>query len=108
MGHSRCNAGYIYLIRSPKYRAVKIGLSINPNTCILAISRVVGDRNLIMERVVWVSNMLEVECFLHDHFKNKHIKDEWFDLSSDDFLIFDQVIKTVKNKWITGEYGNYG
>lgn len=104
MFHRNCKRGYIYVIASKKHSLMKIGLSVNPQKRLMELMNHYQDKTLSFVRVVDVSNMLRVEEYLHDSFRPRHIKDEWYQLSNDDIVRFDEVIEKVRNHFRTGDY----
>jgi len=85
-GRKRKNngCGYIYIMKLCKTKYFKIGYSINVSTRLSQIrtSCCPFDVDLIFKK--YFTNASDVESALHESFKHKRFKKEWFTLSKDD------------------------
>ena len=77
----RSELNRVYLIGDGEH--VKIGISFDPNYR-LNVLQIGSSRELNL--LANFSGGLEEESSLHEHFKEKHIRGEWFKLSPEDIL----------------------
>jgi len=91
--------GYVYLIGSPAFSQVKIGMSSGDP----AKSRLSGLQvgNPFTLKLLWkefTENPGELEAKLHEHFGAKHIRGEWFDLGDTPVSAFRDAIALHDDK----------
>lgn len=72
--------GYIYLISDDRY--IKIGITKNIKNRINSIQHGNPDANIIYYK--YIENYVNIEKILHEKYKSKKIKGEWFKLSEYD------------------------
>lgn len=69
-------SGYVYFIESKKTGEIKIGVSSNPKKRLDEIKRYIGE--LIVLGVIRSEDCFELESEIHDMFKDKRVRGEWF------------------------------
>lgn len=84
-----------YLIKSDILNLHKIGKSENLKLRIKSLASLVKDKNL----QVVITFDTDIEKFLHDTFKDKHIKGEWFNLNNDDLNFIQNYKPKVSSKY---------
>ena len=90
----RYNPGYCYLMKDGNYPdVIKIGISSTP----VLREKTLGHQipNIKLYKVLKTENMREIESALHNRYKNKHVRGEWYNLTNKDI------------KDIVEEYGFY-
>ena len=75
--------GYIYVIHAVNTDRYKIGKSINPNNRLVSLSKQAPYKLKLLFSFA-VQDMSRAEKQLHQHFVDKQVNSEWFQLSNDD------------------------
>lgn len=75
--------GYIYVVHAVDTELYKIGKSVNPNNRLASLSKQAPYRLKLLFSFA-VKDMSRAEKQLHQHFVDKQVNSEWFQLSSDD------------------------
>lgn len=73
-------SGFIYLIQVKDATRYKIGLSIHPNKRLTKLSNS-SPYEMVIVHTVAVENMTRAERFLHEKYKEKRVRGEWFELN---------------------------
>lgn len=79
--------GFIYLIRIGDSTKYKIGLSLNPSRRLSQLEKS-SPYEMTLVHVVIVDDMVKAERSLHEKYKARRIRGEWFDLSKEEVAEF--------------------
>jgi hypothetical protein len=88
---------YVYFIRRKGTDEVKIGVSNAPENRLLQLQ---GGQGQELELVQTLPGNEDLERRLHEHFKNKHLTGEWFNLRQSDI---DSTVKKIKRRLASGK-----
>jgi len=88
--------GCVYLIRNSHFE-YKIGMTKQNVNKRLKQLQTGNSEDLELVKYVIVENYKKVEKSLHNHFSNKKIKREWFNLTKDDVNEFEIFVKKYEN-----------
>lgn len=75
--------GYIYVVHAVNTDRYKIGKSVNPHNRLASLSKQAPYKLKLLFSFA-VQDMSKTEKQLHQHFVDKQVNSEWFQLSSDD------------------------
>lgn len=88
--------GYVYLIRNNSFE-YKIGMTKQNVNKRLKQLQTGNSQDLLLVKFLLVENYKKVEKSLHNHFSNKRINREWFNLNKKDVKKFEMFAKTYEN-----------
>jgi hypothetical protein len=98
---------YIYLIKNKNTKDIfKIGYSSNPKNRLHALN--IGNHNdLELIFKIKIKNSKYLEQFLHNKYKNKLVRGEWFKLTKDDTQNIKHFLSNFKYKNVDKEFINF-
>ena len=85
--------GYVYLICEPLNETYKIGVTRNPQCKRIKSLQVGNSQKLHIVKMVKTLYPFRLETMLHNNYKDKKLEGEWFQLTINDVLQFEQVCK---------------
>ena len=88
--------GYVYLIRNSHFE-YKIGMTKQNVNKRLKQLQTGNSEDLELVKYFLVENYKKVEKSLHNHFSNKKINREWFNLNKNDIKDFEEKIRMYEN-----------
>lgn len=90
--------GYIYLICDPSNNSYKIGVTRNINSNRIKKLQTGNSTELHIVKTYKCEFPFRLEKMLHFKFSNKHILNEWFNLSIDDIINFEKTCIELNNQ----------
>jgi predicted GIY-YIG superfamily endonuclease len=78
--NSKKSIGYVYVMECKRVGYFKIGYTNNISSRLKQLKT--ANPTIQITYYQKVNNMFELETFLHERFKNKKVKGEWFDLTN--------------------------
>lgn len=82
------NRQYVYIIENIDNGAIKIGVAHNPETRLKQLQTGSVSELRIVYQSYLCSNAFDIEKITHIHFKDQHIRGEWYRISKDDVIRF--------------------
>ena len=89
--------GYVYLICDPSNDRCKIGVTRNLKSNRVKKLQTGNSTELFIRDIYETEWPFRLESMLHQHFKNKHVLNEWFELDVNDVICFKEICKTLEN-----------
>ena len=89
--------GYVYLICDPSNDRFKIGVTRNLKSNRVKKLQTGNSTELFIRDIYETEWPFRLESMLHQHFKNKHVLNEWFELDVNDVICFKGICKTLEN-----------
>ena len=89
--------GYIYLICDPANNTYKIGVTRNIESNRLKKLQTGNSTELHIVSIYKCEYPFRLESMLHSYFKTKQELNEWFNLSNEDILLFQNKCKELDN-----------
>lgn len=89
--------GYVYLICDPSNDRFKIGVTRNLKSNRIKKLQTGNSTELFIRDIYETEWPFRLESMLHNHFKNKQILNEWFELDVNDVICFKEICKTLEN-----------
>ena len=77
---------YVYVIKNNDTCRIKVGVAQNVNKRLSQLQTGSDSELVLVYRSVICSNAFDVEKFMHNKFKNNHIRGEWFNVSELDVI----------------------
>ena len=89
--------GYVYLICDPSNDRFKIGVTRDLKSNRVKKLQTGNSTELFIRDIYETEWPFRLESMLHQHFKNKHVLNEWFELDVNDVVHFKEICKTLEN-----------
>lgn len=89
--------GYVYLICDPSNDRFKIGVTRDLKSNRVKKLQTGNSTELFIRDIYETEWPFRLESMLHQHFKNKHVLNEWFELDVNDVICFKGICKTLEN-----------
>lgn len=89
--------GYVYLICDPATDRFKIGVTRNLKSNRVKKLQTGNSTELFVSDIYETKWPFRLETLLHNHFHNKRVLNEWFDLDVNDVIDFQDTCKCLEN-----------
>lgn len=89
--------GYVYLICDPSNDRFKIGVTRDLKSNRIKKLQTGNSTELFIHTIYETDWPFRLESMLHNHFKNKHVLNEWFELDVNDVIGFKDTCNELNN-----------